>query len=312
MCTHRSKSLREVYQNTKHQRVWIITLIVASMFAASGYKMFAANAGANFAQAALAQAHALAARYPGGADVQQRDNALQALRKDTSEKLSHLSAKDRIDYAEYMANELAKIGTDQEKDDLSELAMMFITAGTSDQEIAAGSSRLLSSNDPTVRQTGEGLLKGSDVKLPNGQTGQDIFVFNTALNDPKVPRDRLIAGLFKVAPVESAQWFADHAGLPAGEKAGLEADLQKAWKLHRALNEPNADKETKAVLDDSVKNPLLDRWLHSPSWILRATANGLLQKRTELQTPDLKKAMQAVQVPKGLQISSTDAQTGTK
>lgn len=290
--------------NTKRRYIGLIILITAGILVTPEQMILAASAGANVAQATLAQANLLVARYSGGSNVQQRDNALQALRRETSEHLSHLSEADRIDYGEYMVKVLARSGTGQTSTDLSEDAMIFITAGTSEQEVTAGTSRLLSSDDPTVRSTGENLLMGSDVKLPNGETGQDISVFNLAFHDPRVPLDRLISALFRIAPVESGQWFADHTGLPADERAGLASELQNAWKLHRALNDPYADKVTRAMLNDSVKNPLLDRWLHSPSWILRSLANGLLQKRTELQTPDLKKAMQPVQVPKGLQISS--------
>jgi len=287
-----------MFQNTNHSHIGLIILITGIMLTTSGQRIFAASTGANFAQATLARANALADHYSGASNADQRDNALPGLRKETSEHVSHLSEADRVDYAEYMADVMSKTS------DLSDLALMFISAGTSEQELMDGSCRLLSSNDPVVRSTGENLITPSDVKLPNGEMGQDIAVFNLALHDPKVPQNQLIDALFKLAPVESAQWFADHANLPADERAGLESDLQKAWKLHRALNEPNADEDTKAMLDDSVKNPLLDRWLHNPSWILRATANGLLQKRTELQTSDLQKAMQPVQVPKGLQISS--------
>ena len=118
--------------------------------------------------------------------------------------------------------------------------------------------------------------------------------------------------MFKLAPVESAQWFADHTGLSANERTGLETDLQKAWQLHRAVDDPSADPGTMAILDDKVKKPLLDHWLNSQSWILRSLANGLLQKHPEWQTPDLKKGMQPVQVPEGVQVSPTDAQTGNK
>jgi hypothetical protein len=292
-----------MFQNTKYSHILLIVLITAVMLAIPGQRILAASTGADFAQATLARANALAAHYSGASNSDQRDNALQVLRKGTSDHLSHLSEADRIDYVEYMAK-LAKIDS-SDADDLSELAFIFITAGPSAEEMADGNSRLLASDDPRLRETGEGLVMRGSVKLPNGEIGQDISVFDLALHDPKVPQDRLIGALFKVAPVESAQWFADHAGLPANERAGLESDLQNAWKLHRALNDPYADKETKAVLDESVKNPLLDRWLHSPSWILRSMANGLLAKREELQTPDLKKAMQPVQVPAGLQITST-------
>jgi hypothetical protein len=236
---------------------------------------------------------------------------MKTLLQTATQDKSRLSSEDRIEYSEYLYYVLAtSTGADQEK--VSWNAMLLIPGGISEQEIRAGRARLLSSNDPAVRKCGENMDLTGDVKLPNGQTGQDISVFDLALHDPKVPQDRLIAALFKLAPVESAQWFADHAGLPPNERAGLESDLQNAWKVHRALNEPNAAKETKAVLDDSVKNPLLDRWLHSPSWILRAMANGLLQKRTELQTSDLQKAMQPVQVPTGLQVSSTEGQPDSK
>ncbi len=182
--------------------------------------------------------------------------------------------------------------------------MMLMPGGISQQEIVAGCSRLLSSDDASVKRTGENNLMQGSVKLPNGKMGQDISVFSTALHDPKVRQDRLIPALFEVAPVESAQWFSDHTGLSAGDRAALESDLQKAWQIHRADNDPSADLGTKAILDDKVKKPLLDHWLNSPSWILRSLANGLLQKHQEWQTPDLKKGMQPVHVPEGLQISS--------
>ena len=270
---------------------------------ATEYSLSASNAGAEFARTTIARAQALTARYPGAAGAQQRDNAIQALRNETSAQLSHLTKGDRIDYVEYMAK-LAKIDS-ADADDLSELAFIFITAGPSAEEMTDGNSRLLASDDPRLREMGEGLVMQGSVKLPNGEMGQDMSVFDLALHDPKVPQDRLIGALFKVAPVESAQWFADHAGLPADERAGLESDLRKAWQLHRAVNDPSADPGTKAILDDKVKKFLLDHWLNSPSWILRSLANGLLQKHQEWQTPDLKKAMQPVPVPSGLQISSS-------
>jgi hypothetical protein len=233
------------------------------------------------------------------------------LQRATQEK-SHLSREDRIDYIEYLDNVLGKTGTDQESTMLSECATRLIPGGASDQEITAGASRLLSSDDPIVRRTGENLIRGGSVKLPNGELGQDMSVFDIALHDAKTRQDRLISALFEIAPIESAQWFADHAGLPANERAGLESDLKDAWKLHRAVHGNFADPGRKAMLSESVKNPLLDHWLHSPSWILRSLADGLLRKHPEWQTPDLQKAMQPVQVPSGLQISSTEGQPGSK
>jgi len=272
------------------------------MLTTSGQRIFAASTGADFARTTLARVDALADHYSGASNADQRDNALQGLRKETGEHVSHLSEADRIDYAEYMADVMSKAS------DLSDLALMFISAGTSEQELMDGSCRLLSSNDPVVRSTGENLITPSDVKLPNGEMGQDISVFDLALHDPKVPQDRLIGALFKLAPVESAQWFSDHAGLPANERAVLESDLKDAWKLHRAVHGNFADPGRKAMLNESVKNPLLDHWLHSPSWILRSLADGLLRKHPEWQTPDLKQSMQPVQVPSGLQVSSTEGQ----
>ena len=279
-----------MYQNTKNHRIWLIALIVTAFYMMCGSSL-RASVGADLARSTLDQAQAVTAKYSGAANVQQRDDAIKSLRDETSQHLSHLTPGDRADYVEYMANELAK----GEGNNDSEDAFMFISAGPSLEEIADGSSRLLSSNDPSVQNTGEQLLRIDEgAKLPNGETGQNISVFNLALHDPKVPQDRLIGALFKLAPVESAQWFADHAGLPADERAGLESDLQQAWKLHHAPYGPAADNDAKAKLD---------HWLNSPSWILRSLANGLLQKHQEWQTPDLKKAMQPVQVPTGLQIT---------
>ncbi len=62
---------------------------------------------------------------------------------------------------------------------------------------------MLSGDGPNIRQMGQALLKIDDsVKLANGETGHDISLYNRALHDPKVPQDRLIELLFKLAPVE--------------------------------------------------------------------------------------------------------------
>lgn len=264
------------------------------------------------AQTTLAEGYALVEKYSGLSNVPQRNQAIDALRKKTGEEVSRLPEADRIDFAEHMANVLAEIRTGGPDANFGGIAFVLITAGPSSAEIGDGVSRLFSSDDPTIRSFAESLIAPGAAELSNGDTSQALSGFNLALHDPKVRKDRLLSVLFRVAPVESAQWSADHTGLGANERAGLESDLQNAWKLHRALNDPNPDKETKAVLDDSVKNSLLDRWLRSPSWILRAMASGLLQKRTELQTPDLNKEMQPVQVPEGLQISSTNTQTDSQ
>ena len=122
-----------------------------------------------------------------------------------------------------------------------------------------------------------------NVKTSNGEMGQDFAVFDLALHDPKTPQDRLIRALFRLAPVESAQWFVDHTGLPEKERALLEPDLQKAWKLLRALHGPNADHGISAMLNGSVEIHLFHKWMDSSSWILRAMANGLLEYRPQLQ-----------------------------
>ena len=227
------------------------------------------------------------------------------LQKAAQEK-SHLSTADRVDFVEYIYSAMV---SDTNQGESSIIVGALMAAGTSEQEIHAGVSRLLSSNNPAVRRACEHDLTQAPVTLPNGELGQDVSVFCLALNDPKVPRDRLIGVMFKVAPVETTQWLADHNSLSANERAALEPDLKKAWKMHRAVTDPSADNETKAALADSVKNPKIDGWLHSSSWILRSLANGLLQKHSGWQTLELKKAMQPVQVPAGLQISCTTAQT---
>ncbi len=295
-----------MYQNTKYSSTLQTAAIGLIFYVACASILLAANAGRELAQSTLDQALAIATHYSGASNVQQRDNALQALRKQTSDQLSHLTQADRVDYVEYMADEVAKGGgiDGDSATDRSEAAFALMSAGPSLEELAAGNSRLLSSNDPKVRQIGEGSLKIDDgVKLPNGETGQNISVFNLALHDSKVPQDQLIEALFKIAPIESAQWFADHTNLPSNEKTELESDLQQAWKMHQALNDPSADSQTKAMLKSSTRNPLLERWLNSPSWIMRLLASGLLQKHQGWQTPDLKKAMQPVQIPAGLQIT---------
>lgn len=230
---------------------------------------------------------------------------MNAFLQEASQEKSRLPTEDRIDYAEYLAYITASdTGNKGGEGGASWAAAMLIPGGISEQEIRDGEARLLSSNDSAIRACAENLDLAGSVKLSNGEMGQDISVFNLALHDPKVPQDLLIGALFKLAPAESAQWFADHAGLSANDRNALESELQLAWQMHRALNnEPGADKQSKAILRGSVKNPVLNRWLNSPSWILRSLANGLLQKHQEWQTPDLKKAMQPVQVPSGLQIT---------
>jgi hypothetical protein len=223
--------------------------------------------------------------------------------------LFYFSQADRIDYTEYLVNVLSQVRTGGTMSEFGVSADIFYSAALRAPEIVDGSSRLLSSDNPTVRDVAESLLWPEDTTLPNGAVGRDISAFSLALQDPKVRKDRLIPIMFRVGPVETAQWLADHTGLPADERAKLEPELQNAWKLHRALNDQSPDK---GILADSVRNPLLDHWLHSPSWILRSLATGLLQKRTEPQSADLNKAMQSVQVPAGLQISSTDAQAVKK
>jgi hypothetical protein len=232
---------------------------------------------------------------------------MNALLQEATQEKSRLSTQDRIDYAEYLYYVVAS-STGANSEELSFDAMRLIPGVISEQEMRAGRARLLSSDDPVIREFAGNFELAGSVKLPNGEMGQDLSVFDLALHDPKVPQDRLIGALFKAAPVESAQWFADHAGLPANERAGLESDLKDAWKLHRAVHGNFADPGRKAMLNESVKNPLLDHWLHSPSWILRSLADGLLRKHPEWQTPDLKQSMQPVQVPSGLQVSSTEGQ----
>jgi len=222
------------------------------------------------------------------------------LAKASQEKVQ-LSSPERINFAEYLYYVLFR-----DKAELDARVMLF-SGGISEQEVRAGRARFLSSDDPAMRQSGENLDIAGHVKLPNGEMGQDMSLFDLALHDPKTPQDRLIRAMFKLAPVESAQWFADHTGLSADERAKLEPDLQKAWKMQRAVEDPLVDKQTKAILDDSVRFPLLDIWLHSPSWILRSLADGLLRHNPEWQMhniPELIKAMQSVQVPQGLKISS--------
>jgi hypothetical protein len=299
------RPLKPMYQNTKNRVAYLTALIVTTLCVACEGSVVASSVGADFAESTLDRVQAIAAEYPGISNSQQGHNAVKALRLETSKKLSQMTEEDRVDYVEYMATKVAGYGSDDKKDnETGEAALVFISCVTSLEDLAAGSSRLLSSDDPSVRATGEKLLKIDEVKLANGEMAHDISFYDRALHDPKTPQDRLIGVLFKLAPVESAQWFADHTGLPANERAALESDLQKAWQIHRALNYPSVDRQSKAILDSSVKNPLLDRWLRSPSWILRSLANGLLQQHSEWQTPDLKKGMQPVQVPVGLQISN--------
>jgi len=236
-------------------------------------------------------------------------NDLNTFLQKAAQEKSRLSTENRVDFVEYIYSAMV---SDTNEGESSIIVGALMAAGTSKQEIHAGVARLLSSNNPIVRRSCEHDLTQAPVTLPNGELGQDMSVFDLALHDPKVPRDRLIGMMFKVAPVETTQWLTDHNRLSANERAGLESDLRKAWKMHRAVTDPSADNETKAALDDSVKNPQLDHWLHSPSWILRSLANGLLQKHPEWQTPELKKAMQPVQVPEGLQLSSTKAESVSK
>ena len=224
------------------------------------------------------------------------------LQKAAQEK-SLLSSRDRIDYAEYLYNVVAS-SAKTNNEQRAWLAISLLPGGISEQEIRTGRARLLASDDSLVLEGAKNLDFAPSATLPNGEVGQDISVFNLALHDPKVPQDRLIEALFKLAPVESAQWFSDHAGLPANDRAALEPELQTAWRMHHALSNPNADKQTKAILGETIRKPMLNRWLTSQSWILRSLANGLLQKHEEWQTPDLKKAMQPVQIPTGLQITS--------
>jgi hypothetical protein len=290
-----------MFQNTKLHAAYGYILIATLLMFFSAESKLRASPGSDLAKETLRKVRMVSTR--------QDLNSL--LQRATQEK-SHLSSEDRIDYIEYLDNVLGKTGTDQESTMLSECATRLIPGGASDQEITAGASRLLSSDDPIVRRTGENLIRGGSVKLPNGELGQDISVFNIALHDPKTRQDRLISALFEIAPVESAQWFADHSGLSVGDRAALESDLQKAWNIHRAADVPLAEPGTKAMLNDSVKNPLLDNWLHSPSWILRSLADGLLRKHPEWQTPELKKSMQGVRVPDGVQVSSTEWQPVSK
>ena len=301
-----------MYKNINLSYIQLIVLVALALFFAPDQKIFAASNGAKLAQTTLAEGYALVEKLSGASNVRQRDQAIDALRKKTSEEVSRLPEVDRIDYAEHMANVLAEIRVGGPDANFGGIAFMFITAGPSSAEIGDGVSRLLSSDNPTIRSVVESLITPGDVELSNGDTSQALSDFNLALHDPKVRKDRLLSILFRVAPVESAQWSADHTGLPAGDRAALEPELQKAWQLHRAVNDPSADPGTKAILDDSIKKPLLDHWLNSQFWILRSLANGLLQKHQEWQTPDLKKGMQPVQVPEGVQVSSTDAQTGNK
>jgi len=235
------------------------------------------------------------------------EQEMKALLQKANQDKSHLSTQDQIDYAERVWYALASSATSNDEESAYHF-MMLLSGGIGQQEIRAGRARLLASDDAAIRKGAENLDSAGNAKLANGEMGQDMSVFDLALHDPKVPQDRLIGALFKAAPVESAQWFADHAGLPANERAGLESDLKDAWKLHRAVHGNFADPGRKAMLNESVKNPLLDHWLHSPSWILRSLADGLLRKHPEWQTPDLKQSMQPVQVPSGLQVSSTEGQ----
>jgi hypothetical protein len=286
-------------QNTEFYVARLIAFVIVILSMTCEASLRAGSVGADFAQSTLDKAQALTARYAGSPSeaqaIQKKDKEIQALINETSKQLSQMSETDRIDYVEYMATKLAKYGSNNKNDsETGEAALVFISAGPSLGEIAAGGGRLLSSNDPALQNTGQQLLKIDEVKLPSGEMGHDISTYNLALHDPKVPQDRLIGVMFKVAPVETAQWLADHADLPANDRAGLQSDLQQAWKLHHAPYGPAPDSETKATLA---------LWLNSPSWILRSLANGLLQKHQEWQTSDLKKAMQPVQVPTGLQIT---------
>jgi hypothetical protein len=267
----------------------ILTALLLLLLQGNAY----ASAGSDLANDLIKRIHSVS-----------NEQEMKALLQKANQDKSHLSTQDQIDYAERVWYALASSATSNDEESAYHF-MMLLSGGIGQQEIRAGRARLLASDDPAIRKGAENLDSAGNAKLANGEMGQDMSVFDLALHDPKVPQDHLIAAMFKLAPVESAEWFADHAGLSTNERAGLESDLQNAWKLHRALNDPRADKVTKAMLTDSVKNQLLDNWLHSSSWILRSMANGLLQKRTELQTPDLTKAMQPVQVPAGLQITST-------
>jgi hypothetical protein len=300
-----------MYRNIKSSSIWRIILIGVTLFIGVAPRLLADSAGVKIAKDTLARAESLGQQYSGSKDTNQRDQAIDSLHKKVGEDISHLPQADRVDYAEYMANVLSQARTSGTLSNFSEAAYAFIDAGPSVPEMLDGVSRLLSSADPTVRDVAESLFTPSDTQLPNGEMGQDISAFKLAFQDEKVRKDRLAAVLFRMAPVETAQWLADHANLSADDRAKLEPELQNAWKLHRALN-PSADEQTKRILDSSVKNPLLNRWLHSPSWVLRDLANGLLKKREELQGGDLQKAMQPVQVPTSLQVSSTDSQTSSQ
>jgi hypothetical protein len=295
-----------MHQKIKYRFAPFTFWLVMALYATRGSNLLA-TPGADFARSTLDRALSRAS-YAGASNYQQRDAALDALRNETSNKLSHMSEEDRIDYVEYMAVELSKGGIDgPETTDRSTAAFMFISAGTSAEEMVIGGSRLLSSDDPAARRIGEDLVMVQDsVKLANGEMGHDMSLYDRPLHDPKVPRDRLIEILFKHAPVESAQWFADHTGLSAGDRATLEPDLQKGWQILHVVSDPRSNPETRAIMDDSVMKPLLDQWLESPSWILRALANGLLQDPQEYPNPNLRETMKPVRVPipVGLQISS--------
>lgn len=281
----------------KRPSLHLAVVATAVMSAALGGTLCEASPGTDLAQDTLARAQALGTREAGTANVQKRDAAIQSLRKETGDRLSKLTEEDRIDYVQFMGIELAKGGIDgPEATDRSTAAFIFISAGTSSEDMIGGASRMLSGDGPNIRQMGQALLKIDDsVKLANGETGHDISLYNRALHDPKVPQDRLIELLFKLAPVESAQWFADNTGLTVGDRAALEPDLKRAWQFYHATKNPSD-------ADYAEIESTLNRWLNSQSWILRSLANGLLQNSIELRAPNLKIKTQSVEIPTDLKI----------
>jgi len=274
---------------------WFTVLATAVMFTALVGKRGEASVGADFARATLERAQALDASNPGATNVKQRDETFQSLRDETGKRLSQLTEEDRINFGEYMGIEISKGGIDgPEATERSTAAFVLISVGTSSEDMIGGGSRMLSSNEPNVRKMGEALLKDPG-KLATGAMGRDISQYNRALHDPKVPRGRLIEVLFKIAPVESTQWFADHTGLTVGDRAALEPDLKRAWQFYQATQNPSD-------ADYAEIESTLNRWMNSQSWILRSLANGLLQNPIEFRAPNLKMKTQTMEIPADLKI----------
>ncbi len=233
------------------------------------------------------------------AKVSQTDIQSNRLKDEVEQKVSILSAAERLAFVTELARAIAleERQSERKRTVYAAMALMQLSE-TSPAERAQAISRLFESPDPKMQKTAEGLLANlGELKLSNGAQGRDLSVYREALAERSgISQSRLVECLFRKSPVETASWFAENIELPKNERTRLLAELGTAAQVEGSASAP-WEPAAGPVLNNADRERKLREWMASPSWILQLLAKSLLEKYPPWQTPEIQVAIQKQAVP---------------